>query len=93
MSIMSQILPVNIANVEDLTKGTRDLGVGTNEFGANARLSQVGAHGKVSDAGDHGNGSGDVVEEAMCARLGERESDEGDTRQGHHGADGLQRSA
>lgn len=69
--IKSQSLPVNVANVEDLTKGAGDLGVGTNEFGANASLSQVGAHGEVGDSGDHSNGGGDVVEEAVCARLAE----------------------
>lgn len=69
--IMSQCLPVNVANVEDLTKGAGNLGIGTDELRANASLSQVGAHGEIGDAGDHGDSSGDVVEEAVCARFGE----------------------
>ena len=69
--ITSHSLPVNVANVEDLTKSAGNLGVGTDEFRANASLSQVGAHGEVSDTGDHGDSSGDVVEETVWARLGE----------------------
>lgn len=70
--IVSQNLPVNVANVEDLTEGAGNLGVGAYEFRADASLSQVGAHGEVSYAGDQGDSSGDVMEEAVCARLGER---------------------
>lgn len=68
---MSKSLPVNVANVEDLTKVAGDFGVGTHELGANTSLSQVGAHGEVSDTGDHGDSSGDIVEEAVCAGLSE----------------------
>lgn len=68
---MSQNLPVNVSNVEDLTKVAGNLGVGTDEFGANSSLSQVSAHGEVRDTGHHGDRSGNVVEEAVCARHGE----------------------
>ena len=68
---MSQSLPVNVANIEDLTQGAGDLGVGADEFRANASLSQVRAHGEISDTGDHGDSSSNVVEEAVRARLGE----------------------
>ena len=68
----SQSLPVNVANIEDLTKGAGNLGVGTDELRTNASLSQIGAHGEVSDTGDHGDSSGNVMKETVCARLGER---------------------
>ena len=68
---MSQSLPVNVANVEDLTNGAGDLGIGTDEFSTDTSLSQVGAHSEVSDTGDHGDSSGNVVEKAVGTRLGE----------------------
>ncbi len=68
---ISQSLPVDVAHVEDLTKGAGHLGIGTDELRADASLSQVGAHGEVSDTSDHGDSSGNVVEESVCARLGE----------------------
>ena len=81
--------PVDVANVKDLTEGTSNLGVATYELGCDASLSQVGAHGEVGDTGDHGNGSGNVVEEAVAARLGEGEANKGDGRNGHYSADSL----
>lgn len=69
--VQSQNSPVDIANIEDLTKGAGDLGIGTDEFRTDASLSQIGTHGEVSNAGDQGDGRGNVVEEAMCTRYGE----------------------
>ena len=88
---MAKNVPVNVANIEDFTKGARDLGIGPDKFGTNASLSQVGAHGEVSDTSDQGNSSGNVVEESVCAGLRERQAHEDDGRNDHDSADGLGR--
>ena len=69
--VLSQNSPVDVANIEDLTKGAGNLGVGTDEFRTDASLSQIGTHGEVGNTGDQSDGSGNVVEEAMCTRHGE----------------------
>lgn len=83
--------PVYISNIEDLTKVPRDLRIGPNELGFDTRLSQVCTHSEVGDGCDHGDRGGDVVENTVGARLGERETSEGDGRDEHHRADSLLR--
>lgn len=85
--------PVDVANVEDLASAVDtsavDLGRGgTTELDNNRGLTEVRAHREVGDGGDHGDGSGDVVEEAVRARLGERQAHEGEGGSTHDGADG-----
>ena len=82
-------IPVDVANIEDLSKGARNLRIGTDELWTNTRLAQIGAHGEISDGGDHGDTGGDVVEETVCARLGEGEANEGESGDNHHSANSL----
>ena len=84
-------VPVDVSNVEDLTKVTCDLRIGSNELRLDCRLSQVRTHSEVGDGCDHGDRGGDVVENTVGARLGERETSKGSGRDEHHRADGLYR--
>lgn len=88
-TIPPMCLPVNVSNIEDLTEHARDLGISSNELRLDTSLSQIGTHSKVCDRSDHGDRSGDVVEETVRARLGERHASEDEGRDEHHGADGL----
>ena len=71
---VEMILPVNVANVEDLTVSAHhstNLGVASDILNNDGREPKIGGHGKVGDGGDQGNGRGDVVEYAVSTRLGE----------------------
>ena len=71
-SMADQTLPVDVSDVEDLTESSSYLRVAANEFGLNTRLAQVGTHGEIGDCGDHRDPSGDVVEDTVRTRFGER---------------------
>lgn len=78
-------IPVNVADVEDLTIVTSLL-TRAMELNSDGSPANVGGHGKVGDGGDKGDTGSDVVEETVLARLGGRETHEDDGRGGHGGA-------
>lgn len=82
-------IPVDVSNIEDLTQVTRHLRIRSNELRRNPSLSQIGTHGEIGDRSDHGDRSSYVVENAVGARDGERETSEGDGGHEHHSADSL----
>ena len=87
--IASVNIPINIANVEDLAERARHLGVASDELRLDTSLSQVGTHSEIGDSCDHSDRSGDVMEDAVGTRLGERQASESEGRNKHHRADGL----
>jgi len=80
--------PINVTDIEDLTVQACDLGVAADELNGSWCPANVGSHAEVGDGGDHGDTGGDVVEDAVLARLGVGETEEGDGGGGHGGADG-----
>ena len=72
--------------IEDLAVETSNFRVATDELDSNTSPAKVRGHGKVSNRGNHGNGGGDVVEDAVLARLGGRESNEGQCCSDHDSA-------
>jgi len=81
--------PVDVANVEDLTvqasnDTTTDI---ANELNADWGPAKVRTHGEIGDGGDHGNTSSNVVEKTVLAWLGPGKTDEGESCDGHDGAD------
>lgn len=80
-------VPIDVANVEDLTIHTMHGGVCTEEFHVDWRPPQIGGHGEVRDRRDERDTSGDVVENTILAGLRQSETHEGDCRAGHHGGD------
>lgn len=79
--------PVDVADVEDLTVDTADNGVVAHELNIDRGPTKVGGHGEVGDSGDHGNGSGDVVEDTVLARLGDTQTKEDEGASSHDSAD------
>ena len=83
-------IPVNVSHIEDLAEHARNLGVVvSDEFHLNASLAKIGAHGEIGNGSDHGDGSSDVVEHAVGARLGKGETGKDQSRGEHHGANRL----
>lgn len=87
--LLSNHLPVDVSNIEDLTHSAGHPGIGSPELWFNTGLSKVGAHGKISDGSNQCDCCGDVVEDTVRTGLGEREPSEGEGRNEHHSADGL----
>lgn len=65
-----------LLTIEDLAVETRHLRVAADELNSNTSPTKVRSHGEVSNRGDHSDGSSDVVEDAVLARLGGCESNE-----------------
>ena len=70
-------------HVEDLTVETANLRIVTDELDGNAGPAKVGSHGEVGNGGDHGDHGGDVVEDTVLTRLGERKAHECHGRSDH----------
>jgi len=81
--------PVNVADIEDLAVEAGHFGVTSHKLDTDWRPAKVGTHGEVGDGSDHGDGGGDVVEDTVCAALGETHADEDHGGYGHHGSDSL----
>ena len=79
--------PVDVAHIEDLTVETSNARVAALELDSNAGPAKVRCHGEVCNGGDHGDRGGDVVEDAVLARLGGGKTDEGHGRDHHDGRD------
>lgn len=73
-------------------RGARNLWVAAGELDGDGSLTKVGTHGEVGNSGDHGDGSGNIMEDAMGARLGEGKADKDEGRDGHNGSDSLRGS-
>jgi len=69
--------------IKDLAVKTADLRVVANELDGNTSPAKVRSHREVRDRGNHGDGSGDVVEDAVLARLSCCESNESHSRGNH----------
>lgn len=79
--------PVDVSNIKDLSQVATDLGVGSLELDLDGSPAEVRAHGEVGNRGNQGDGSGDVVEEALRAWLGEGQTHEDSSRHHHHCGD------
>ena len=95
---MIAYIPVDIANVKDLTIGDvcpagGGWRIASNKFYRNTGLAKIGAHSKICDGCNHGDGGGNVVKNPARTRFGKRKSDEGKGRNGHDRRDGLLLSA
>lgn len=75
--------PVDVADVEDLTVDTTNFRVVSLEFDVDGGPAEVGGHREVGDSSDHGDGSSDVVEDTVLARLGDTETQEDKGGHGH----------
>lgn len=86
-------VPVDIANIEDLTvlvgRGPRDFGVASLKFDSDGSLTEIGAHGEVCNCSDQGDCGGDIVEDTVVAGLGEGQTGDDECRDGHDGSDSL----
>jgi len=81
--------PINVADIEDLTVHTANLRhVGSGELDIDRGPAEVGSHGEVGNSGDHGDGSSDVVEDAVLARLGHAQAQEDKGGSSHNSAYG-----
>jgi hypothetical protein len=69
--------------IEDLTVKTRNLRVAADELNGNAGPAKVRSHGEISNRCHHSDGCGDVVEDAVLARLGGCKSNKGEGRSHH----------
>lgn len=87
--IRSQNLPIDISDIEDLTIDAGNLGVTSQELDGDGSPAKVGAHGEVGNGGNHGDGGRDIMEDTVCAALGETHADEDESGYGHHGGDSL----
>jgi len=74
--------PVDVTDVEDLAVDASN-DTAANEFDIDWSPSEVGAHGEIGDGSDHGDTSGDVVEDTVLTRLGQRKADEGEGSHSH----------
>ena len=81
--------PIDVAHVKDLAVGTMNLAVGTHELHGDRCKAQVRCHGEVGNGCDQGNSGGDVVEDTVGARLGERETPKDERRDKHNRGDSL----
>ena len=63
-------IPVNVSDIEDLSKIAVHLGVASHELRLDTSLSEIGAHGEVGDRSDHCDSGRDVVKYSMRTRLG-----------------------
>jgi hypothetical protein len=79
----TSILSKSYLTIEDLAVSTSDFRVGANEFDSNASPAKVRSHREVGDRCNHGDGSCDVVENTVLARLGSGETNESDCCRDH----------
>jgi hypothetical protein len=75
--------PIDVADVVDGTVSATNNGVAALVLDANGSESEVGTHGEVGNGSDKDNSSGDVVEDAVAARLALTEADEDEAGDGH----------
>lgn len=80
-------IPIDVSNVVDLTARATNDRVAALELNLNGDPSQVRCESEVGDGCNHDNTGGDVVEDTVMARLGERQAHEAQHGNSHAGAD------
>lgn len=81
-------MKVDQPDIVDFAVHASDLGITALELDGNTSPSQMRSHGEVSNRCDHGDGGGDVVENALLARLCGGKTTEGDCACNHQSRDG-----
>jgi hypothetical protein len=76
-------IPINVSRIEYFTIGSSYTRIRTGEFHGNSSPAQIRAHRVVCNCSNHGNGSCDIVEYPLTARLRQTQANETGCREAH----------